>query len=178
MVDLETMGNNPNSAIIAIGAVAFDLKRREVGPQFYRVVDLESSVKVGLTMDVSTVKWWLGQDDDARQAILKDGDPLPVVLKEFHDWVRTFCFPDDLKLWGNGAAFDNTILSNAYRVCGLRQPWKFWNDRCYRTIKALHPKVSISHSGTQHHALDDAMNQVEHLFEIARSSVTELFPGA
>jgi exodeoxyribonuclease VIII len=41
MLDLETMGNNSNSAIVAIGAVEFD--ENGLGSDFYTVIDLNAA---------------------------------------------------------------------------------------------------------------------------------------
>jgi exodeoxyribonuclease VIII len=87
---------------------------------------------------------------------------LAVALQRFTLWL-----PNDCKLWGNGASFDNAILANAYAALKMEQPWAFWNDRCYRTIKAMHPKQKQQHLGTHHNALDDAISQAEHLIAIA-----------
>ncbi len=65
MLDLETMGNTPTSAIIAIGAVRFDKK---IKGKFYGVIDLESCLEDGLTVDASTIMWWMQQSDAARKA--------------------------------------------------------------------------------------------------------------
>ena len=47
MIDLETMGNTPGCAIISIGAVEFS--EEGLGAEFYCTIDLEDSVKCGLT---------------------------------------------------------------------------------------------------------------------------------
>jgi DNA polymerase III epsilon subunit-like protein len=60
MVDLETFGNNSHSVIVSIGAVVFD--KNGTYETFYRLIDAESCVRVGLKMDVSTVQWWIMQD--------------------------------------------------------------------------------------------------------------------
>jgi len=39
----------------------------------------------------------------------------------------------------------------------------FWNDRCYRTMKAQHRDVDFVRLGTFHNALHDAESQAEHL---------------
>jgi len=158
MVDLETLGNKPGAVIVSIGAVKFGAGAME---EFYRRIDARSCVQVGLTMDVETVLWWLKQSSEARSELTQNGDPLEVVLGEFSQWVA-----DPVELWGNGAAFDNAILAAAYDQVGLSRPWKFWNDRCYRTIKALHPEIPIRRSGCHHNALDDARSQAEHLLAI------------
>ena len=46
MLDLETMGNGANAAIIAIGAVSFN--ENGVADRFYKQVALQSSVSIGL----------------------------------------------------------------------------------------------------------------------------------
>jgi DNA polymerase III epsilon subunit-like protein len=43
MLDLETMGNGPRAAIVAIGAVEFDPDTGTVGERFYRAVDLATA---------------------------------------------------------------------------------------------------------------------------------------
>ena len=76
--------------------------------------------------------------------------------------VRNVC------IWGNGAAFDNVILRTAYERLGLKAPWNFWDDRCFRTVKALHPEVEYVKSGAAHNALDDAKNQALYLMKVLR----------
>ena len=72
MLDLETMGNGPDAAIVAIGAVAFDIETATISPRgFYVRVDLESAIGSGGVMDPSTVIWWLQQSDEAREEITR-----------------------------------------------------------------------------------------------------------
>lgn len=164
MVDLETMGNSSNSAIISIGAVAFN--KEIIGPEFYCVVDLESSMKSGASLDASTVMWWMKQSDAARaQFNSAKTKNLAKALQDFTFYMQGFG-SDKVKLWGNGAAFDNVILSSAYKMCQLKQPWKFWNDMCYRTLKNMNPDVKMDRSGVYHNALDDAKSQALHLIKI------------
>jgi exodeoxyribonuclease VIII len=58
MLDLETMGIQSDAAIVAIGAVRFDLETGKVGESWYSPVDLDSSLHLGLTVTESTVQWW------------------------------------------------------------------------------------------------------------------------
>ncbi|MGL5669124.1 MAG: 3'-5' exonuclease [Shewanella sp.] len=174
MLDLETMGNSSNAAIIAIGAVAFNEK--EIVGDYYTQISLESSVEHGMKMDASTVIWWLKQSDNARSAF-KDNEKaseLPVSLVDFSAWVLSLIETHgDVNVWGNGVAFDNVILSNAYKACHLRQPWNFWNDRCYRTLKSTNLHIKMIRSGTHHNALDDAKSQALHLMDINANSATK-----
>jgi hypothetical protein len=165
MIDLETMGNSSTAAIIAIGAVEFS--KDGLGREFYMPVNLESAVAAGLTMDASTVLWWMGQKAEARDAAIaagKHGHPLDYALRELTDWL-----PERPEVWGNGATFDNVILTNAYKAIGMERPWPYWADRCYRTLKNLYPTAAIPpRAGTHHQALDDAKFQALHALEFLK----------
>jgi exodeoxyribonuclease VIII len=174
MIDLETMGQGPDAAIVAIGAVAFNLATRELGPEHYYPVDLASAVQSGGVMDPGTVLWWLRQGNEARAALTGPvGYPLGYALSEFAAWLNHLGAREDLRLWGNGAGFDNVILASAYRRVGLPTPWDWWNDRCYRTVKALHRHITVERQGTAHNALDDARHQAEHLLAILSPAKVE-----
>lgn len=169
MLDLETMGNNPRAAIIAIGAVSFDISEQRVKGEFYAPVALQSSVDAGLVMDPSTVLWWMQQSDEARAEFKGVDTSLDAALLAFGTWVadaRSFYNQNDIPMWGNGAAFDNVILRSAYNACQMTPPWKYRDDRCYRTVRALHPDVEFGDHGTAHNAKDDAMAQALHLMKM------------
>ncbi|MFM2590025.1 3'-5' exoribonuclease domain-containing protein [Vibrio sp. TBV020] len=42
MIDLETMGNSSNAAIVSIGACFFEPSTGEIGEKFSRIISLES----------------------------------------------------------------------------------------------------------------------------------------
>ena len=163
MLDLETMGTGPNSAIIAIGAVEFCPDTKTLGREFYSTVCLRSSVRRGGVIDADTVMWWLGQEDCARRALVEDVKSIETALDCFSHWIYR---GEDIEVWGNGAAFDNVILAQAYKRCDLEAPWPFWGDRCYRTLKALNPHIKMDRQGVHHNALDDAISQARHLIDI------------
>jgi DNA polymerase III alpha subunit (gram-positive type) len=166
MLDLETMGNDSKSAIIAIGAVAFN--NNEVVDKFYTQINLASSMQNGGFIDGSTVMWWLKQSNEARSAFA-DNDNAPHLqsaLLEFGNWYNKV---NGGEVWGNGAMFDNSILSSAYKNCGFEQPWKFWDDMCYRTVKNMNKHIKLNRVGTYHNAVDDAESQALHLIEILKS---------
>lgn len=174
MLDLEAMGNGPNAAIVAIGAIAFDIESGELGPAYYNRVSLESAVEGGGVMDTSTVTWWLQQGDEARQEIARPGGMhINEALQSFATWLAESTEPD-VAVWGNGASFDNVILRGAYQRAMRAVPWKWWNDRCYRTIKAQHRDVPFERLGTHHNALSDATSQAMHLINMLRHGSFDL----
>lgn len=166
MIDLETMSTQPNAAIIAIGAVKFNAKDSSYAfaatDDFYVRVDLSSSMKYGLDVSASTVEWWMHPDRNPARPALFRGETvnLAVALGRFSQWFGS----DRRNVWGNGAAFDNVILRNAFEVAGFQAPWQYIDDRCYRTIKAMTPQhVMHGSSGVHHNALDDARHQARDL---------------
>ena len=167
MLDLETMGTSSDAAIVAIGAVVFVGNRLE--EKFYATIDLKSSFDNGGVIAPDTVLWWLKQSDEARGAFAKDGGTIINALDTFSAWVISVKnkYQDDAKIWGNGASFDNVILASAYHSAGIKQPWSFWNDRCFRTLKNIYPDVEAAErQGTHHNALSDAVYQAAHAIEI------------
>ena len=166
MLDLETMGNGSDAAIIAIGAVEFDVEAGELGREFYTTVDLESSVGAGGVIDASTVLWWMQQSDEARKEFSRPGATIIEALLLFGSWSREVC---DVCVWGNGATFDNVILANAYRRAGIDKPWPYWADRCFRTVRAINPPVDMSdYQGVAHNALSDAKWQAMYMIRMGR----------
>ncbi len=166
MLDLETMGNGPNAAIVAIGAVVFDPVAVAIVDDFYTTADLKSSVNNGGIIDAETVKWWMRQEDNARSEIFAADQTIHNALNIFNDFLYEWSDRDNRLIYGNGSDFDNVILASAYQNCGVKIPWKFYNNRCYRTLKNLRPDIKFECIGTAHNALDDAKSQAVHLMKI------------
>lgn len=171
MVDLETLGLVPGCAIVSIGAVWFGEVAGVGQTGLYATVSRESNKIAGLHEDEATLAWWDRQSHQARQ-VLFDADralamPLPAALL----WLNSFIAKagPDVCVWGNGVDFDNAILAAAFRACGLTPGWNFWNNRCYRTLKNLHPDIELKREGVHHNALDDARTQAEHAVRILRA---------
>lgn len=169
MLDLETLGNKPNSVILAIGACAFE--RGRIVAEFYQRIEAGSCTRAGLQMDTDTVLWWMQQKDEARLELCKPGGvDLKTALSEFTTWIGD----NNPCLWGNGSDFDNVILRNAYdRMRHHADWWKFWNNRCYRTVKALNPGIRAEKPTVAHNALADAIAQAKHLMRIWGDTLAE-----
>ncbi|HCB1868427.1 TPA: 3'-5' exoribonuclease [Citrobacter freundii] len=174
MIDLETMGNKPNAPIVSIGAVFFDPQSGELGQEFYTAVNLESAMEQGAVPDGDTILWWLRQSSEARSAIcVDDAMPISSALSELSHFInRHSDNPKYLKVWGNGATFDNVILRGAYERAGQVCPWQFWNDHDVRTIVTLgkvvgfDPKRDMPFDGVAHNALADARHQAKYVSAI------------
>lgn len=198
MVDLETFGTNPFSMILSIGAVYFDPTKvgdAAIKSSFYVTIDPIASGKAGFMTDMSTICWWLDParrpawDDFLSVAHFEPAD----ALQGFSLWIGGLFdlsqdptahddldFPKDpakretfepstqVAMWGNGPAFDNEILRNAYTRMNMDAPWKHFGDRCFRTMKNLGGASNLAppHEGHIHNALVDARQQAKWLCNI------------
>lgn len=166
MLDLETLGTNKGATILAIGAVKFDPSKSGVEDSIEIFIDPVNSEKAGFEMSASTIWWWLQPERaDARAQLLANKDRWVDVwtgLDHFREW---FGF-DSLPVWGNSTSFDNELLKAYYEKANMDTPWRFWHDRCYRTVKNLAPAIKLERVGTYHSAVDDAISQALHLQKI------------
>jgi hypothetical protein len=164
MLDLETLSSAPNAAIIAIGATTFNTTEHR---SFYCVVDAKNSQALGGHVSADTALWWMRQSDEARDAVSKAPTMfLADALQRFLE----FCEPcGDVRVWGNGADFDNVVLRQAYERLGMLAPWSHRGNRCYRTLKNLRPDIAFEPFGVAHNALDDAIAQAMHAERILQA---------
>lgn len=175
MLDFETLGRRPGCVVLSLGAVFFSSTAAEpLGPTFYSVVSVEDQKTYDeLHVDPDTVAWWSKQDEAARAGVAgayaTEAPPLAEVLKRFSAYLLADRDKRSVQLWGNGADFDNAILSTLYAVAGVEQPWEFYNNRCYRTLKGLVKGPKLQRVGTYHNALDDAKSQALHAVQLLRA---------
>ncbi|EFA4929741.1 exonuclease [Escherichia coli] len=169
MIDLETMGKNPDAPIISIGAIFFDPQTGDMGPEFSKTIDLETT---GGVIDRDTIKWWLKQSREAQSALLTDEIPLDDALLQLREFIDENSGEFFVQVWGNGANFDNVILRRSYERQGIPCPWSYYNDRDVRTIVELgkaidfDARMDIPFEGLRHNALDDARHQAKYVSAI------------
>jgi len=161
MLDLETWGTRPGSALRSIGAIAFDASGR-IGREFYMNIGDITCRDVGLEVDPATVEWWDKQSQKARDALEVDQQPLNLVVDAFHEW---FVAEGAVYIWSHGANFDEPLWTAAAHACGRKVPWKYWDSRCTRTLFHLAQldtrRIQRSAGRVAHNALDDCRFQIE-----------------
>lgn len=166
MTDLETLGTDPYSPILSIGACRFSMDSDPAcADTFYQAIRLESCLEFGLKPSASTVIWWMQQNAAAQEVFTDESaTTLPLALDAYTDFLNSR--PDTL--WANSARFDYGLLAAAYKVCGKELPWSFFREGCYRTIKNLPAAkgIKLVRFGDHHNALEDAISQARHLQEI------------
>ena len=176
MLDLETMGTRPGALLLSIGAVRFDpyapfdptAPDETKFERFHVGITMESCTLFDLTIEPGTLQWWMHTDRRSAWEELEmlEKVDLPTALDAFSQWLGQTPFD---AIWGNSASFDCGLLLAAYQKVGLDAPWKFWHERCYRTLRSLAPQVAIPQTaGTAHNALADAIREAAHTQAIYR----------
>ena len=175
MVDIETAGTSPGSAILSIGAVDFGSKyekdftsmyKEDATRHFFRAIDLWSSLMSGLTVDQGTLDWWRKQEKKARDMAQPDGRVTLVAALEAFEGYLGGKVARNVRLWAKGPDFDIVMIHAAYRAVGRDIPWSYRRVRDVRTIVALAggrvrerdpKKVGM----VEHNPVDDALLQAE-----------------
>lgn len=166
MIDLETLDTEPTAVVTAVGIVMFDPYSNT--PPLHKLYcvtnDWSEQQKRGRTISGDTVRWWFEQDELARNALTVPQSEYSISTEGMLREVAEFFdgYGNDVELWGNGADFDNVILGSLYKSYGMKKPWSYSMNRCYRTMNSL-PKgkhfIKPERIGTHHNALDDAITQ-------------------
>lgn len=158
MLDHETLDNCASSVIISIGAVRFDPDTDQIDDDaYYASVSVDSNLESGRTISESTLIWWMQQSEDAQAVFMEPKQTLESALIGFVDW-----FDDAEFIWSNGASFDIPQMSSALKGLGMLAPWKFYNERCVRTLKNLPGMRDVKvDNPLKHNAMQDALAQAK-----------------
>ena len=176
MIDIETMGLSATAPIISIGAVKFDPEEswdQHPMEAFSVNVDIATVHHVGCAFEGETIKWWLAPERAAaREELLKGhGVDLRDALDGLKDWLG-----EGGPTWANSPSFDLAILARAFKFMGTEVPWKYTDERDYRTVRKMSPtryvdmadeeiKISLPNL-VGHSARDDAEYQARALIYI------------
>ena len=162
-LDTETLGITAGSMIAQIAAVDID------NPSiFFNVyLDISTQAALGLNLDKSTVDWWNLQDPAIKAKVFGGSASLSPSLTRLSIWLQQFDTPE---IWMNSPDFDSgKILAPAYAACGQTIPWAYYQERDFRTAKALGASYLNLHYQKPigaHDALVDAKQQGEYIYAI------------
>ena len=158
MFDIETLATTPKAIVLSVGAVLFN--EDAITAEFYTNVSITPQIGVR-EFNEDTFYWWMAQSAEAGAALSANRKSPNSAMRELMDWLHT-CGVDmgKVKVWGNGAVFDNVIMRDLLNSYGYDDKclWKFWNDRCFRTYVAEN-NIEKVQPDVAHHALDDARAQ-------------------
>jgi len=170
MIDIESGGTRPDANIFSIGAVLFDRSTGEIGDTLH--IGLLSQIT--RSVDPDTMRWWMHPDQkQALIALAKIMIEKPYRIDLALEKLARFIARHRANnIWSNGASFDITILSHAYRQHDMLTPWRFWHELDVRTIvdacryvTGTDPKKQVTKPACAHSALDDAIYQARYVYK-------------
>jgi hypothetical protein len=159
MLDLESLGTQPDCAILTLGAVKFDPYTPDsFGDSLYFRIDVDEQLALGRRVQQDTLEWWSRQADDVREEAL--GEEGRVSLTDMYRQLNRFTVGVN-NIWCQGPAFDIVILENIYRQMGWPTPWQFWQIRDSRTLFGVHGDPREKNKAGLHNALEDCVSQAQ-----------------
>ena len=163
MIDLETLGVEPDSVIITLGAVKFDpYSDAEPNHGLYLRCDVEEQSEKELKklgFDLKATGY--GEFADVEYDESAFGDHERVNMDSLTKQLNKWCVGVDF-LWCQGPLFDYAILQNLYKNVGKPCPWNFWQIRDSRTVFGMmqtDPRKAIQEE--LHNALADCYYQAK-----------------
>lgn len=161
MLDMETLGNKPDTVVMSLAGVI--LTRDAIVSAKEWTLNTQQQLNGGRKIDMDTVCWWLKQEQNAQNIIRKsasEGQDMRSAMTEFTSWVKNIGNKRKILVWSCGATFDISIAENILNSMKLEVPWEYTNQRCYRTVKAMHKvEQGLEFKGQKHVAIDDCMHQ-------------------
>ena len=168
MLDLETLGTDPDAVILSAGLVLFNLEEEDdydtladsdAKRVWYSTFEPQDQIDLGSTVTFSTIKWWLEQHKLAQAVFhVKHPKPNETILEDLCEFLGD---AQEITLWGNGSGFDIPIFRHMFKIYNIKFPFRHWNENDLRTMRRMagKPELQIVR-GVYHNALDDAQYQV------------------
>lgn len=110
MIDLETLGTNPDTVVLSLGAVKFDVGVGQIGERIHYYLDIDHQLAEGRTVTGPTIRWWMAQSEQARSQFLESEQvyfKAPQTLDAFDQFFEGAAY-----IWSHGSNFDTVILDN------------------------------------------------------------------
>lgn len=183
MVDIETLSTKPNSVILSIAAVEFDIQTGEIGEKFHTSIDTKSCFELGMVQEQSTLDWWAEKSEEAKAVTFIGDSSIQQALIDLANFFDRN--PIRYSTWANSPSFDLVILKNAYDAVGdvaqvtAQQkenggtPWIFRQENCVRTLSNRFPEIkkNTPNVGNEHNALDDCLFQIAYLCKLYKKMI-------
>lgn len=165
MIDIETLSTENDAAIIAIGAVEFDLDRILQERLWLINPQLASGRR-----DISTLEWWATQNRETATKVWSGFERENVVAAELFNWMVPFHNADYGRaeghwIWAGPSTFDLSILKTWYLSQNMILPWNWRNERDLTTLSRIANQLGIDYSGEKfdgfeaHNPLSDCIKQ-------------------
>lgn len=130
MIDIETLGTKHDAVVVSIGAVYFDEQNiLHLRMPFRRTLKIEDQLRRGRKIEEDTLKFWLSQSQESRDASFKFESHVTTAMLELRQFLA-----DAEVVWAKPPQFDCVILEDLATMFGV-QP--LWDRRAPRDVRTL-----------------------------------------
>lgn len=167
MIDIETLSTENDAAIVAIGAVEFDLDRI-LQQKMWKIDPRFASGR----RSPSTLSWWSSQllENPTLRSVWEGVQEENIIAGELFNWMVPFwAKPGDIAghwIWAGPNTFDLSILKTWYQSQSMILPWDWRAGRDLTTLCRVADQLGIDYKqvddpGTEepHNPLSDCIHQ-------------------
>lgn len=165
MIDIQTVGTRPTSAIIALSAIKFDFGSDNMDA-FTVNIDPTNWMRLGLTYEKSTIDYWKSVDSSFKDILFTNRVDLESGMDSFLKFLGDD--PKSLNYWSYGTLLGFPIISHNLGIIGKQEPWIVSNVMDSRTVfKVFGVNRKDFQKTTKYHnpLLDECYNQIKALKE-------------
>lgn len=155
MLDIETLGTTPGSAILEIAAATFHPIDGTIVREFETRISLLDSIAQGFSVDPDTAAWHLRR----LSAIDPYGPSVWQALCRLRLWLDE---AGPIPIWAWGMDFERAMLQAAYHRIHAPLPWKYHHGNDARTVWNL-AFPGKHRPARDHNALADVRDQIRDL---------------
>ena len=160
MIDIETLGTEPDSVVLSVGAVKFNpftLTDPHAKTLWRPEIDAQSNA--GRSVLDDTLQWWAKQPQHIQDEAFDEHGR--ITLSSFMSDLNKYLVGVD-KIWCQGPQFDMVILEDMFKQFEHHRNWMFWQVMDCRTIfnmMPVDPRKAIQED--LHNALADCYYQAK-----------------
>lgn len=137
-LDLETLGRGHDALILSCGVAVsnsngpkLNLMSTELFPS------IGQQLAKGRKIEYETVKWWATESPPAYP--FKHPEEKRLHLNNLCSEILSRTNGVD-EIWSNSPSFDLAILRHLFHSIGFSEPWPFYKERDFRTLKSIFRK--------------------------------------
>lgn len=162
MLDIETVANTNNTAVIQVAMIRFDWTGK-LGNSLVVRLNLDEQLRKGLDANSSTLAWWVNTNPQLFKSLLTEN--VESVSQALSKICQFITFND--YIWCH-ATFDIPILNNLLHKFGFKTPWAYKKCRDIRTLTELAELDLTQYNWEKektHDALDDCRFQIKYCYD-------------
>lgn len=137
MIDIETLGTEPDCVVLSVGAVKFDpFTSHEPHAKTLWKPNVDQQTCAERSVLDSTLEWWAKQPQHIQdEAFNEEGRQS---IADFMQDLNKYLVGVD-KIWCQGPQFDMVILEHLFKQFNHHRGWAFWQIMDCRTVFNMMP---------------------------------------